>query len=227
MLQPSLLSYRNRTVIPAGPNGVLLDFDGTVADTLPGLKRAFTSFLVSKSTSRPSPPFDQFNGLTIQRSMELLAQHHGWSQDSVSLTLEYTSLTARILENCLPMAGAAELMSAAHARGVLVAIVSSGSSAPIRSWLHSNSLDSYVAVVVGRDDAVESKPHPAPYLRALSLMELQCHECLAVEDSLIGAESALSAGLPTYVLGGLTRPPAIAVPAMHDVQLVLERLWSL
>ena len=205
----------------------MLDFDGTVADTLPALRHAYTSFLDARSAPLPRLPFEDLNGLTIERSMEVLSRHHGWTQEIAALTLEYTSVCAQIVADAAPMPGAAELIEDAHARGVLVAIVSSGPSGPIRSWLVSNALDTRVAVVVGRDDSVESKPHPAPYATALSLMGLQCHQGLAVEDSLIGAESALSAGLRTYVVGGLTCPPAITVPAMRDLQLVLERLWSL
>ena len=205
--------------------GLLLDFDGTVADTLPALRRVYRSFLEVRSTPLPRLPFEDFNGRTIEQSMEMLSQYYGWSQDIAALTLDYASRCAQVVAEAPPLPGVTELLAAAQAKEVVVAIVSSGPSGPIHSWLHSNGLDSQVAVVVGKGESVESKPHPAPYATALTLMGLQCHECLAVEDSLIGAESALSAGLPTYVVGGLSSPQAIAVPSMREIQLILEHVW--
>lgn len=206
--------------------GLLMDFDGTVADTLPALRRVYDSFLIAQATPRPWLPFEKLNGLTIERSMELLSRHHGWTPDIAALTRDYTAMCAQIVAAAPPVSDVTELLSTAHARGILVAIVSSGPSAPIRSWLNSNSLGNYVSVVIGRDDSVDSKPHPAPYATALSRMELRCHECIAVEDSLIGAKSALSAGLTTYLIGDQSLPPAIAIPSMQDLRLVLEHEWS-
>jgi len=50
------------------------------------------------------------------------------------------------------------------------------------------------------DEVACGKPAPDPYTLALSRVHCTATESLAVEDSRIGALSAVSAGLPTWVL---------------------------
>jgi beta-phosphoglucomutase-like phosphatase (HAD superfamily) len=57
-----------------------------------------------------------------------------------------------------------------------------------------------VDAVVGGDEVAFGKPAPDPYTLALSRVHCTPTASLAVEDSRIGALSAVSAGLSTWVL---------------------------
>ena len=69
--------------------------------------------------------------------------------------------------------------------------------------LSRNHLASYFTAIVSAEDTPVSKPAPDPYLRALALLapatgaNLRGAECVAIEDSVWGLESARSAGLRT------------------------------
>jgi beta-phosphoglucomutase-like phosphatase (HAD superfamily) len=67
-------------------------------------------------------------------------------------------------------------------------------------WLAGNRLLSSVDVIVGGDEVARGKPAPDPYALALSRLGCLPAACLAVEDSRLGALSALAAGVPTQVL---------------------------
>jgi beta-phosphoglucomutase len=56
-------------------------------------------------------------------------------------------------------------------------------------------------VIVTAEDFTHSKPHPEPFLKALTLLnadraqKIQPHECLVIEDSLHGVQAAHRAGM--------------------------------
>jgi len=58
----------------------------------------------------------------------------------------------------------------------------------------------YMDLVLTREDYRASKPDPEPYLLALSLLGASAGECLVVEDSQRGLQSALSAGIDCAVV---------------------------
>jgi beta-phosphoglucomutase-like phosphatase (HAD superfamily) len=48
---------------------------------------------------------------------------------------------------------------------------------------------------VTRDDVTNPKPHPEPFLMASGLIDQPPAQCLAFEDSELGAQSAKAAGM--------------------------------
>ncbi len=66
----------------------------------------------------------------------------------------------------------------------------------------------FFAVTVCGDEVEFGKPAPDPYLRAATLLGVEASQCVAVEDSPTGTQSAVSAGCTTIVV-----PSAADVPA--------------
>lgn len=58
----------------------------------------------------------------------------------------------------------------------------------------------YVDFVIDREDVIDSKPHPEPYLKALKLAKVEAHEALVIEDSARGLQSAVAAGIECWVI---------------------------
>jgi len=58
----------------------------------------------------------------------------------------------------------------------------------------------YFTVTVCGDEVPDGKPHPAPYLRAAALLGVAAEDCLAIEDSVTGAQSADAAGCVVLVV---------------------------
>ena len=76
----------------------------------------------------------------------------------------------------------------------------------IRRVLDRERLTSCFSAIVAAEDTPRSKPAPDPYERAVELLrrahgaEFEPHECVAVEDSNWGLESARQAGLRTLAV---------------------------
>ncbi len=91
--------------------------------------------------------------------------------------------------------GAVELFTALDQAMVPQALVTmsyAAIAAPVAAAL------SFAATVTG-DQVTNGKPHPEPYLRAAELLGVNIAECVAIEDSIPGVQSALSAG--AHVIG--------------------------
>lgn len=99
--------------------------------------------------------------------------------------------------------GARELNEAFHQLGVPQALVTMSYdyiAAPVIEALH------FAAVVTG-DQVENGKPHPEPYLLAAQKIGVDPKNCIAIEDSRTGADSANAAGCFVVAV-----PHAVNVP---------------
>jgi len=112
-------------------------------------------------------------------------------------------------------------------------IASGALRAEIMHILNREDLAGFFPVVVAAGDTPTSKPAPEPYLRAVERMTaatgvaLAPSDCVAIEDSRWGLESARSAGLRTV---GITHtyPADTLTCAAEAVILHLDQLtWEL
>jgi beta-phosphoglucomutase-like phosphatase (HAD superfamily) len=100
--------------------------------------------------------------------------------------------------------GASAAIQAAAAT-LPIAIASGALGAEIRRVLEAAGLEHHFTAIVAAGDTEASKPAPDPYLRAVSLLStahgpLAAADCVALEDSRWGLESARAAGLRTVAV---------------------------
>jgi beta-phosphoglucomutase-like phosphatase (HAD superfamily) len=120
-----------------------------------------------------------------------------------------------------PCAGVLQVIRTLAARGQKMAVVSN--SSPQRIALTLNVLNGQRAVgvalekifknhIFGASDPAyptrKTKPAPDVYLAALGHYNLKGKQCLAIEDSPTGVQSATAAGIPCWGYLGLSTQPA-------------------
>lgn len=93
------------------------------------------------------------------------------------------------------MPGAKILLMQLKARGAGIAVVTSASRFSALKALETNALMSHIDVVVAAEDARDTKPKPAPFLKALAKLHADATRSVAVEDAPSGFLSARAAGL--------------------------------
>jgi beta-phosphoglucomutase-like phosphatase (HAD superfamily) len=79
-------------------------------------------------------------------------------------------------------------------------VVTSSPRSSALKWLQFGGLSDKVDAVVGGDEVASGKPAAEPYILALSRLGCSPAWSHAVEDSRIGATSAVAAGLTTWAL---------------------------
>jgi HAD superfamily hydrolase (TIGR01509 family) len=122
--------------------------------------------------------------------------------------------------------GVRDLIKAARAAGVRLAIATTTSLPNVEALLHaafSSTADGVFEVICAGDSVPAKKPAPDIYLDALRQLDLPAEACLALEDSRNGLLSAHAAGIPTIVTPGMYTDDQdfsearLVVPDLHAV----------
>ena len=111
--------------------------------------------------------------------------------------------------------GAKDLLSWCQEQGLKVALVTGSAKSEAQAILNGHQLNTFFDVIFTRDDVTNAKPHPEPYLSAIKALLCDAKRGLAIEDTVTGSNSAVSAGLFT-----------VAVPNKYSAQSDFSHVQS-
>jgi HAD superfamily hydrolase (TIGR01509 family) len=173
---------------------LLVDLDGTVADSHSVLWSTFERFLVTRGITASREAFDALDGAHLAEIVSTLRRRHNLAEPVDELLTEYQRDLETAYGTIEPAVGARQLVGAARAAGVRVVLVTSAPRSFATAFLSGAGLvDSFAGVVSGEDGPV--KPDPSPYLAALRLVGTEPGRALVVEDAPAGVRAAVAAGL--------------------------------
>ena len=75
-----------------------------------------------------------------------------------------------------------------------------------RHYFEKAGISHYFEKIMSGEKVEKGKPDPQIYLRAAELLQLEAKECVVLEDSLYGIESAHRAGMTPIMVPDLIRP---------------------
>lgn len=207
--------------------GLFLDFDGTLANSIPVMFDVYAQFLALHDCPSSQAEFESLNGPTFDVVIKTLKKTHHLSPSISSLTTQYFSIREELKQRIQPTFGAEELVQKAIQSHYSVAVVTSSHSSDVKEWLDKFGLSAAIKTVVGGESVVKGKPAPDPYLMALEQTGCIARNSMAVEDSLIGVLSAQSACLETIAIGHeisilTTQPDIITVSNLKEVTQYLN-----
>ncbi len=188
---------------------LILDLDGTVADTEELHRQAFNAAFIKLELWWDWSPARYGQLLAVSGGLDRLHYY----VDSLRSTpaekarlhalvpvIHYTKseIYAGLLRAGQPplRPGVKRLVSEAQAEGLKVALISSTASAHAHEIIDRHFRTD---VLVSAEEVARRKPAPDLYRRALSLLRLPAQACLAFEDSANGLRAARAAGLATVV----------------------------
>lgn len=179
---------------------VLWDNDGVLVNTEGMYFRACRDVLDSAGIELT---LEQFQEVSLRRgeSTFSLAAERGLAAEEVSrLRKQRDRLYAQWLgtQPCV-IDGVEEALQTLHGR-VRMGIVTSAQRQHFEAIHEGSGLVKYMDFVLTREDYVQTKPHPEPYLTAIRRHGLQPDRCVVVEDSERGLASATAAGVDCIVV---------------------------
>ncbi|MDP9987436.1 HAD superfamily hydrolase (TIGR01509 family) [Arthrobacter oryzae] len=209
-------------------NAVLLDLDGTLVDTEPYWVES--QRLLAERFSVDWTPDDEL--ALIGHSMSYAA--HKLISSGVKLTkhevidFRLAHVISRLEQHIPWQPGAQKLLQELRENDVPCALVTMSPRSMASAVISALPAAQFDATVTG-SDCVNGKPHPEPYLRAMSLLGTSPERAIAVEDSNPGVQSAENAGLNVLVVPGPVPVPEgplrTKVNSLEDVDLAgLRRL---
>jgi HAD superfamily hydrolase (TIGR01509 family) len=145
--------------------------------------------------------------LTDEQFQHLIGMGH---EDSVRYVLDQTRANvprdvldqgfwkqqiALIDEMLSPMPGLLSLVEDLRKRGYILGVASNSPTHYVRKALAKIRVEEILSCVVGVDQVTNPKPAPDVYLKAADCLGMAPRCCLAFEDSPLGAQAAVAAGM--------------------------------
>ncbi|WP_448525687.1 HAD family hydrolase [Parathermosynechococcus lividus] len=188
---------------------ILFDFNGVILDDEPIHAALIDEILLQENLRPQRGEYDQFClGRSDRACLDNLLSRRGRV-----ITADYLETLIRKkavayqqwFTNSDPLpffAGALPLLQHLRGSGLKIAIVTGALRSEVTLALARAEMTSAVDCIVSAEEVDRGKPHPEPYQRALEHLQQQFPElalaasdCLAIEDTFAGIESAKAAGI--------------------------------
>jgi len=195
---------------------IVFYFDGVIANSEPLHFRGYRDVLAEEGivlTERDY--YSRYLGFDDVGAFEAIRRDAGarWGDARIGELVARKALRLEELERDVSVLfpGAADAIRRASAL-MPIAIASGARGEEIRRVLVLERLVTCFWAIVAAEDTPVSKPAPDPYLHAVTLLkaaagdDLHASQCVAIEDSQWGLESARAAGLRTVAISNTYRP---------------------
>ncbi|MDO5618591.1 HAD family hydrolase [Kocuria sp.] len=203
------------------PKAVLLDHDGTAVNTEPewaAAKRAVAAEYGQEWTTQ-----DDHAGLgqTVQFSAQMMVDR-GADDDVQEITEKIGAHVVDAIRDDVPLIpGIPELLEELRLERIPAALVTNALASVVTTT--AAALTENIRAVVSREDVENPKPAAEPYQMGAERLMCAAEDCIALEDSLAGAQSAVAAGMPVILVPGDKpvdpEPGFVPVEAHTDVTL--------
>jgi HAD superfamily hydrolase (TIGR01509 family) len=209
-----LLSSRIR--LPDATAALLWDMDGVLLDTL-SLEYGLVQELLDAHTDADGIPPTPLARETVRGAFALsipdfwrviLADRGVPATDALVAELTAALEHGRAAGAPAVLPGVRELLEGAAAAGLRTAVVSNNPATHVGELLQRAGLADALTVVVGNDQGLPGKPAPDMYLAGAAAVGVEPARCVALEDSLLGAQAARAAGC--HVVGVATGAATLA-----------------
>lgn len=208
--------------LPRKPRAVVFDLDGTLIDSEALVKDAHFAACAELGVTMTEAQFLALVGMHREANDLQLKGYYG---DDFPLERFIGLTRAHVGDRVAPLkAGALELMDELDARALPFGLATSSRRPWVERHFAAHALTPRFRAVVTRQDVVEGKPHPEPYLHASKLLGFEPSDVLALEDSYAGVASAHAAGCMTVMVPDLlpatddTRAKALIVTSLNDIR---------
>ena len=197
--------------------GVLFDMDGLVLDT----EKLYARFWMEGCHHFGFPmTYEQALRMRAANSNLGRANLHEFfgpeaDYDAIrSKRIEF--MDAYIAENGVELKmGIRELLDFLQERGIATAIASSSPMDRIKTYLSAHDLYHRFDCLCSGYEIPNGKPAPDIYLKAAEQLGLRAEECLALEDSPVGIESAYRAGCYPVMVPDQDQPDALTQSRLY------------
>lgn len=192
---------------------VIFDNDGVLVDSEPISNRLLAAYLteLGHPTSYEESIRD-YMGSAMHRIHELVLERTGQRLPADFDDVFHTRVFTAFEQELVAVAGAAEVLEKLDADGVPYCVASSGSHERIRVGHRTTGLDRWFDEerIFSSQDVGRGKPAPDLFLYAAERMGITPDRCVVVEDSPLGVQAAVAAGMDVYGFTAMTPAETLA-----------------
>ncbi|MEU7015356.1 HAD family hydrolase [Streptomyces sp. NPDC046385] len=186
---------------------IIFDNDGVLVDSEPISNTILAGYLteLGHPTSYEESIRD-YMGSAMHRIHELVEERSGKRLPAEFDEVFHQRVFDGFQRELEPVAGAAEVLERFADAGVPYCVASSGSHERIRVGHRKTGLDVWFrdGTVFSAEDVGRGKPSPDLFLHAAARMGVAPERCAVVEDSGLGVQAAVAAGMDVYGYTAMT-----------------------
>lgn len=180
---------------------VIFDNDGVLVDSEPVSNRILAGYLteLGHPTTYEESVRD-YMGAAVHRIHDLVMERSGRRLPEGFDESFHARVFAAFEKELEPVPGVAEVLDELTADGVAYCVASSGSHARIRVALRRTGLYERFGEerIFSAEDVGRGKPAPDLFLHTARAMGVAPERCAVVEDSPLGVQAAVAAGMDVY-----------------------------
>ena len=185
----------------------IFDMDGVLINSEPLHARSRLAVLESVGVSTDMDMSSVIGSSTLAFWENMIIKF-GLDASAVNLERIQMALLIEMMkkEKCQPPEGLFQLLDELEGMGVVMAVGSSSSRMLVEPVLEYLGIASRFKAVVTGDDVENLKPAPDIYLLAMERIGADKSKTVALEDSRMGVQAALAAGIPCIGYSNPTSP---------------------
>jgi 2-phosphoglycolate phosphatase len=186
------------TFIDKPLRAVLFDFDGTLADTYPGIAASVNH--IRAGYGLPAISVDEVRRKVGRGPAYLMEQTVSAGDVEENVERYKAHQPSVMLSGTRLFPGVAETLAALKAIPLQLAICSNKPRALTLELLDYFALAPMIDLVLGPEDVPRPKPAPEMLLQALARLHIKAREALYVGDMVVDIETARAAGVAVWVV---------------------------
>ncbi|HWE64810.1 MAG TPA: HAD family hydrolase, partial [Chloroflexota bacterium] len=169
---------------PSGTRLLILDLDGTLIDSAPGIVRTFNATLLDIGVA-PAPALDvaALIGLPLEDMYRRLLPAHLLSHIPDRVAAYRRRYAVQELPSMRAFAGVDDTLRRWRQQGGVSTVATSKRAAVAMRAIEVAGLASLIGMIVGDDQVTRKKPHPEMVLRILSAYHCAPEQALLVGDT--------------------------------------------
>ena len=208
-----------------GVDALIFDFDGLMIDSERVEADCIIEVLADWGVAVGYTDFGHLFGSVDAHDEwnRLLGQSCGRTIDDLDARLR--AMTTPVKDELPLLPGVAELLDVAVARRISVGLATGNTLPTLERRLGRHGVFDRFDAVVTRSEVARGKPHPDIYLEAARRLGVAAGSCLVLEDSVVGCEAAVAAGMqviacPSPVTAHCTYPAGVPlVSSLLEVRI--------
>ena len=189
-------------VLPAVEDlrALLLDLDGTLADSNGAHARAWVQALADQQITREESEVRPLIGMGGDQLVPALTGESDKSDLGKALVQGWQDHFEPLIPDIAMIGGARDLLEWAREQGLTVVLASSGEDEIVDALLEQIGVSDLVPVRVRSDEVQQTKPEPDVLQAALAKAGVSAEQALFVGDTTYDARAARAAGVACVVL---------------------------
>ncbi|MFE6845753.1 HAD family hydrolase [Streptomyces sp. NPDC057686] len=185
---------------------VIFDNDGVLVDSEPVANSILAGYLteLGHPTSYEDSIRD-YMGAAVHRVHDLVLERTGERLPAAFDETLHARTFAAFERELVPVVGVVDVLGALTAHGVPYCLASSGSHERIRVGHRAAGLAGWFEEewIFSSQDVGKGKPAPDLFLHAARAMGVEPSRCVVIEDSPLGVQAAVAAGMDVYGFTGM------------------------